>query len=51
VETYSGYGAEIRNKLAGIKVVPNSATPVPEAALKPAPTARSDRDRRVQLER
>jgi hypothetical protein len=37
-------------KLAGIKIVPNNATPVPQPTLKSAP-APSSRERRVQLDR
>jgi hypothetical protein len=50
VESYSGYGAEMRGRLAGMKIVPNNATPVPEAPIKPAP-APAGRERRVQLDR
>jgi hypothetical protein len=47
VDSYSPFGAEMRNRLAGIKIVPNNATPVP-ADLIAGPSAG---DRRVQLER
>jgi hypothetical protein len=62
VEAYSPLGSELRSRLAGVKIVPNTATPVPvaarpaddtkaadaKAAAKPA---RSTANRRVQLER
>jgi hypothetical protein len=45
VESYAS--GELRNRLAGVKIVPRNATPVPEQAASPAPSA----DRRVQLGR
>ena len=58
VESYSAIGPELRNRLAGVKIVPTNATLVPVAARSSSDDAKADAkparsagNRRVQLER
>ncbi len=46
IESYSGLSADVRQRLAGTKIVPRNATPVP-----PGDTSAATGDRRVQLDR
>jgi Protein of unknown function (DUF2865) len=57
VESYSGLNTELRSRLSGVKVIPNTPTPVsipappPEDAKAETKPTRSSGNRRVQLER
>jgi hypothetical protein len=51
LESYSGLSSELRRKLAGAKIMPRNATPVPPQVIAEGVTRASTRDRRVQLTR
>jgi uncharacterized protein DUF2865 len=51
IESYAGLSSELRRKLAGAKIMPRNATPVPPQVIAEGVARASTRDRRVQLAR
>ena len=51
IESYAGLSSELRRKLAGAKIMPRNATPVPPQVIAEGAARASTRDRRVQLAR
>ena len=51
IRSYSGLPAELRQRLAQTRIVPNNATPVPPEAVRQGAGHQNERDRRVQLDR
>ena len=51
IASYPGLSSELRRKLAGAKIMPRNATPVPPQVIAEGVARASTRDRRVQLAR
>jgi hypothetical protein len=51
IASYPGLSSELRRKLAGAKIMPRNATPVPPQVIAEGAARASTRDRRVQLAR